>query len=58
MKVYWGFLFVFCGRVVGFVWFDFQNRVSLCSSGCPGTCSVDQASLELTEIFLPVPLQC
>jgi hypothetical protein len=25
----------------------FQDRVSLCSSGCPGTHSVDQAGLEL-----------
>jgi hypothetical protein len=25
----------------------FQNRVSLCSPGCPGTHSVDQASLKL-----------
>jgi hypothetical protein len=30
--------------VVGFV---FQDRVSLCSPGCPGTHSVDQAGLEL-----------
>jgi hypothetical protein len=27
--------------------FDFQNRVSLCSSGCPGTQSVDQVGLKL-----------
>jgi hypothetical protein len=34
------FLFVlFC--------FVFQDRVSLCSPGCPGTHSVEQASLEL-----------
>jgi hypothetical protein len=25
----------------------FQDRVSLCSRGCPGTHSVDQAGLEL-----------
>jgi hypothetical protein len=25
----------------------FQDRVSLCSPGCPGTHSVDQAGLEL-----------
>ena len=33
----------------GLVWFGlvFQDRVSLCSSGCPGTHSVDQAGLEL-----------
>jgi hypothetical protein len=28
-----------------------QDSVPLCSSGCPGTCSVDQAPLELTEIL-------
>jgi hypothetical protein len=27
--------------------FVFQNRVSLCSPGCPGTHSVDQAGLKL-----------
>jgi hypothetical protein len=27
--------------------FVFQDRVSLCSPGCPGTHSVDQAGLEL-----------
>jgi hypothetical protein len=27
-----------------------ERRVSLCSPGCPGTHSVDQAGLELTEI--------
>jgi hypothetical protein len=32
-------LFLFC--------FVFRNRVSLCSPGCPGTHSVDQAGLEL-----------
>jgi hypothetical protein len=32
----------------GLVWFGFfQDRVSLCSLGCPGTHSVDQAGLEL-----------
>jgi hypothetical protein len=37
-----------------FVWpvgLVFQNRVSLCSPSCPGTHSVDQAGLELTEIL-------
>jgi hypothetical protein len=29
--------------------------VSLCSPGCPATCSVDQAGLELTEILLSLP---
>jgi hypothetical protein len=30
-----------------FVCLFFQDRVSLCSPGCPGTHSVDQAGLEL-----------
>jgi hypothetical protein len=29
--------------------FDFQDRVSLCSPGCPETRSVDQAGRELKE---------
>ena len=44
------FVFVFClGDYYYFVVFLllFQDRVSLCSPGCPGTCSVDQAGLEL-----------
>jgi hypothetical protein len=34
------------------VWFDlvFRDRVSLCSSGCPGTHFVDQAGLELRNL--------
>jgi hypothetical protein len=40
-------------------WFlvSFWDRVSLCSPGWPGTCFVDQAGLELTEICLPLPPQ-
>ena len=30
-----------------FSFFFFQDKVSLCSPGCPGTHSVDQADLEL-----------
>jgi hypothetical protein len=41
-------LFVFC-------FFVFRDRVSLCSPGCPGTHSVDQAGL---EICLPLPPKC
>jgi hypothetical protein len=37
-----GVFVLFCFVVV-----VFQNRVSLCSPGCPGTHSVDQAGLEL-----------
>jgi hypothetical protein len=35
--------------VLGFFFFGFfsEDRVSLCSPGCPGTHSVDQAGLEL-----------
>jgi hypothetical protein len=36
--------------LVGLVWFGFclvfRDRVSLCSPGCPGTHSVDQAGLK------------
>jgi hypothetical protein len=31
-------------------WIFFQDRVSLCSLGCPGTLSVDQADLELRNL--------
>jgi hypothetical protein len=37
-------LFCFCFFVCLFV---FRDRVSLCSPGCPGTHSLDQAGLEL-----------
>jgi hypothetical protein len=33
-----------------FVFFVFRDRVSLCSPGCPGTHSVDQAGLELRNL--------
>ena len=33
-----------------FVCFFFQDRVSLCSPGCSGTHSVDQAGLELRNL--------
>ena len=33
-----------------------QDQVSLCSAGCPGTHSVDQAGLELMEVCLPPPV--
>jgi hypothetical protein len=39
-------------------WRTLRHRVSLCSPGCPGTHSVDQAGLELTEIYLPLPPKC
>jgi hypothetical protein len=33
-----------------FFFLVFQDRVSLCSPGCPGTHSVDQAGLELRDL--------
>ena len=36
----------------------FQDRISQCSLGCPGTHFVDQADLKLTEICLPLPPKC
>jgi hypothetical protein len=46
------FVFVFCFCLFGWLGFFvlflfFQDRVSLCSPGCPGTHFVDQAGLEL-----------
>lgn len=57
-----GFLFMF----FGFVWlvalfalvFVLWDRDSLCTFGCPGPCSVQQADLELTEPCLPMPPKC
>ena len=34
-------------RIMYSFFFFFRDRVSLCSPGCPGTHSVDQAGLEL-----------
>jgi hypothetical protein len=33
-----------------FIFLVFRDRVSLCSSGCPGTHSVDQAGLKLRNL--------
>jgi hypothetical protein len=38
---------IFVCLVGWFLFLFFQDRVSLCSPGCPGTHSVDQAGLEL-----------
>jgi hypothetical protein len=40
-------LFCFCLFGFGFWFLVFRDRVSLCSPGCPGTHSVDQAGLKL-----------
>jgi hypothetical protein len=50
VKVVW----MLASLCVAFFSFFFQDRVSLCSPGCPGTHSVDQAGLELTERPLPL----
>jgi hypothetical protein len=42
-------LFLFCFISFCFV-FAFQDRVSLCSPGYPGTHSVDQAGLKLRNL--------
>jgi hypothetical protein len=33
-----------------------QDRAAMCSLGCPGKHSIDQAGLELIEIYLPLLL--
>jgi hypothetical protein len=45
--LFWGFVVVVVDDDV----LVFQDRVSLCSPGCPGTHSVDQAGLELRKIL-------
>ena len=47
------FLVCLVGWLV-FVVVVFRDRVSLCSLGCPGTHSVDQAGLELRNQSLPL----
>ena len=43
-------------NVLFYFFLVFRDRVSVCSHGCPGTHSVDQAGLELElEIRLPLP---
>lgn len=37
-----------------FIFLIFQGRICV-ALGCPGTLSVNQADLELTEIHLPLP---
>jgi hypothetical protein len=47
--------FLFC---FVFVVVILRKRVSLCSFGYPGTCSVDQAGHKLTEIHLSLSPEC
>jgi hypothetical protein len=46
-NIFFVFVFVY---VFVFVCLFFQDRVSLCSLGCPGTHFVDQAGLELRNL--------
>ena len=41
--------------IVVFYCLIFQDRVSVCIPGCPGTCFVDKDSLKVTEIHLRLP---
>lgn len=50
------FLFSVC--LFACVCFCFWDRVALYSPDCPGTLSVDQCGLELTEICLRLPPDC
>jgi hypothetical protein len=43
------FIFIILYYIYFLVWF-YRDRVSLCSPGCPGTHSVDQAGLELRNL--------
>ena len=45
-----------CQDLHGFIFFNV--RISLCSPGCTGTHSRDQASLELIGLCLPLPPEC
>ena len=36
-------------RAIG-IYLCFQDRISGCSPGCPGTCSVDPAGLKLRDL--------
>ena len=47
-------VYIHVGRTIIHIKCLFQDRVSLCSHGCPGTHSVDHAGLEHTEIYLPL----
>ena len=39
-------------------WFSFQDRVSLCSPGCPGPHVVDQAGLKLRDLHVSASAKC
>jgi hypothetical protein len=44
-------MYLFVCLLVCLIWvFFFQDKVSLCNPGCPGTPSVDQAGLELRNL--------
>ena len=41
-----------------FFFFGLFETGSPCSPRCPGTLSVEEAGLELTKIYLPLPPKC
>lgn len=45
LPLYW-YWFVYSFVVFCLLVFVFQHRLSRCSPGCPGTCSIDQAGLQ------------
>lgn len=50
------FIYLFVCLFAG--WLVFQDRIPLCSIGCPGTsCSVSHTHLEITEIHLSVGIK-
>jgi hypothetical protein len=51
---YYQFLEYLCIHLFVFILYYFWDRVSLCTFGCSGIHSVDQAGLKLTEICLPL----
>jgi hypothetical protein len=58
-KLFSFFSLVFvCCFVFMFGWFGFRNKVSLHNPGCPGTHGIDQASFELTDLYLSLPPKC
>ena len=50
LKIICEFILRYCWSIDRHFCFVSQDRISLCSSGCPGTHSVDQAGLNLRDL--------